>query len=45
MEGEAVGSMKALCPSIRECQGQKAGMGRLVSTGRGEMIGDFWRGN
>jgi hypothetical protein len=27
--------MKVLCPSIGECQGQEAGMGGLVSKGRG----------
>jgi hypothetical protein len=33
--------VKVLCPSIGECQGQEAGVGRLVSRGRGERIGDF----
>jgi hypothetical protein len=32
------------CPSIGECQGQEAGMGRLVNRGWGEVIGAFWRG-
>jgi hypothetical protein len=40
MGGEALGPVKALCPSVGEYQGQKAGVGRLVSRGRG-----FWRGN
>jgi hypothetical protein len=37
--------MKLLCPSIEECQGQEAGMGGLGNRGRGEVIGDFQRGN
>ena len=45
MGGEALGPVKVLCPSIGECQGQKAGVGGLVSWGRGERIGGFWRGN
>jgi hypothetical protein len=28
-------AVKLLCPSIGECQGQKAGVGELVSRGRG----------
>jgi hypothetical protein len=36
MEGEALGFVKVLCPSIGECQGQEAGMGGLVSRGRGD---------
>jgi hypothetical protein len=27
-------------PSVRECQGQEAGVGRLVSNGREEGIGE-----
>ena len=27
--------MSALCPTVEECQGQEAGVGRLVSKGRG----------
>ena len=45
MGGEAFGPVKALSPSVGECQGQEAGMGKLVSRGRGEGIGNFWRGN
>jgi hypothetical protein len=45
MGGEALGHVKVLCPSIGECLGQEAGVGRLVSRGRRERIGDFWRGN
>jgi hypothetical protein len=36
MGGEALGPVKALCPSIGECQGQKAGVGGLVNRGMGE---------
>ena len=32
---EVIGPLKALCPSVRECQGQEAGMGGLVSMGSG----------
>jgi hypothetical protein len=28
--GEAFGSVKALCPSVGECQGREAVVGRLV---------------
>jgi hypothetical protein len=45
MGGEALGPVKVLCPSVGECQDQEAGVGGLVSRGRGEGIGDFWRGN
>jgi hypothetical protein len=45
MGGEALGPMKALCPSVGECQGQEAGVGGLVSRGLGEEIGSFRRGN
>jgi hypothetical protein len=34
MGGEAIGPMKIICPSIGDCQGQEAGVGRLVSRGR-----------
>jgi hypothetical protein len=34
-KGVALGPVKVLCPSIGECQGQEAGMGELVSRGRG----------
>jgi hypothetical protein len=30
MGGVALGPVKALCPSIGECHGQEAGVGRLV---------------
>jgi hypothetical protein len=41
VEGEAVGLVKILGPSIGECQGQEVGVGRLGSRGRGEGIGIF----
>jgi hypothetical protein len=34
-EGEALCPVKALCPSVGECQGQEVGVGGLVSRGRG----------
>ena len=40
MGGEALGPVKALCPSIGECQGQEAGAGVLVSRKRVEGMGD-----
>ena len=45
MGGEALGYVKALCPSVRECQGQEVGLGGLVCKVRGEKIrgGGFWR--
>ena len=45
MGGEALGPVKVLCPSIGECQGQEAGVGRLGSRGRRERIRGFWRGH
>jgi hypothetical protein len=35
------GPVKVLCPRIGECQSQEAGMGGLVSRGRGEGMGVF----
>jgi hypothetical protein len=35
MRGEALGPVKALCPSVGECQGHKAGVDGLVSRWRG----------
>ena len=32
--GEALGPVKAVCPSIGECQDREADVGRLVSRGR-----------
>ena len=45
MGGEALGPVKALSPSVGECQGQEVGVGGLVSRGFWEGIGDFRRGN
>jgi hypothetical protein len=45
MEGEALGPVETLCPSVGECQGQEVGVGRLVSRGRWEGIEGFLRGN
>jgi hypothetical protein len=41
MGGEALGSMKVLCPSIWECQDQEAGVGELGNRGEGEGMGAF----
>jgi hypothetical protein len=35
MGGKALGPVKVLYPSIRECQGQEVGVGRLGSGGGG----------
>ena len=43
MGRETLGPLKVLCPSIGECQCQEAGVGGLVSKGRGEAIVEFWR--
>jgi hypothetical protein len=45
MGREALGLVKVLCPSIGECQGQEAGVGRLEGRGMGDQIGDFQREN
>jgi hypothetical protein len=45
MGGEALGPVKALCPSVGECHGQEAEVGGLESRGSGEGIGGSWRGN
>ena len=45
MEGEALGAMKVLCPSIEECLGLEAGVGGVGQPGMGERIGYFQRGN
>jgi len=34
MGREALGSVKVLCPSVGECQGQESGVGGLGSRGR-----------
>jgi hypothetical protein len=45
MGGEALGHVKVLCPSIRECLGQEMGVDWLGSRGREERIDDFQRGS
>ena len=42
---EVLGPEEARCPSVGECQGQEAGLGGLVSRGKGEGIVGFWKGN
>jgi hypothetical protein len=42
MRGEALSSVKALSPSVGECQGQEADVGGLVSRGREVGIGVFF---
>jgi hypothetical protein len=39
MGGESLGPVKALSPSVGECQGQEARVGGLRSRGMGEVIG------
>jgi hypothetical protein len=41
MGREALGPVKALCPSVGECQDRKAGLSGLVSRGMGHGIGGF----
>jgi hypothetical protein len=41
MGGEALGTEKAQYPSVGECQDMKAGVGGLVSMGKGDGIGGF----
>jgi hypothetical protein len=43
--GEALGPVKAQCPSVGECQDREAGVSGLVSRGRGYGVGGFCRGN
>ena len=47
MGDEGLGPVKALCSSLGKCQGQEAGVGRLVNRGRGRGEGEgvFWKGN
>jgi hypothetical protein len=35
MGREALGPVKALCPSVGKCQGQEVGVGGLVNSGGG----------
>jgi hypothetical protein len=44
MGGEALGLVKAQCPSVGECQDQEVGLGEFVSRERREGIGYFQRG-
>jgi hypothetical protein len=39
MGGEALGPVKARCPTVGECQDEEAGVGELVRKGRGKDIG------
>ena len=41
MRGEALGLVKARCPSAGQCQDREVGVGGLVSRGRGMRYGDF----
>jgi hypothetical protein len=45
VRGEALHPVKDGCPSVGEFQDREAGVGGLVSKGRGDGIGDFQRGN
>jgi hypothetical protein len=40
MGEEVLGPVKALCPSVGECQGQEAGVSELVSRGKREETGE-----
>ena len=44
MGGDTLGSVKALCPSVGECQNQEVGVGELVSRGRGVLEGKPGKG-
>jgi hypothetical protein len=44
MREEALGSMKAQCPSVGECQDRAMGVGGLVGRARGDGIGRFSEG-
>jgi hypothetical protein len=43
VRGEALGLVKG--PSAGDCQDREAGVDGLVSRGREDGIGGFWRGN
>jgi hypothetical protein len=45
MGEEALVPVNVICPSTGDFQGQKEGVGGLMRRGRGEGIGEFWRGN
>ena len=44
MRGEALDPVKALCPSVGECQDREARVGGLVSQGRVDGIGGILEG-
>jgi hypothetical protein len=44
MGGEALGPVKVLCPRIEDCQSQEAGVGGLVSRGKGFSEGKLGKG-
>jgi hypothetical protein len=44
MGGEALGPVKALCPSVGSCQSQEARVGGLMSRGRGRVYREFSEG-
>ena len=44
MREEALGLVKAQCPSVGECQDREAGVDELVSKGRGEWDRRFLEG-
>jgi hypothetical protein len=43
MRGEILGCVKAWCPSVGGCRDKEAGVGGLVSKGKGDEMGG-WRG-
>jgi hypothetical protein len=45
MDGEALGPVKVICPSVGDCQDQDQGVSGLVSRGIAKGIGGFQRGN
>ena len=45
MGAEALGPVKARCPSVEEYQDREAGVGRLMNRKWEDEIGVFWRGD
>jgi hypothetical protein len=45
VRGEALGIVKARCPSVRECQDREVEIGGLVCRARGHGMGGFWKGS
>jgi hypothetical protein len=43
--GETLGPVKALWPSVEECEDREVGVDGLENRGSGGGIGGFWRGN